>query len=451
MKKVADARPFLSVVAGLVLVMGLSSPLPAQAQFTDPAQATKEYILDPLAWIMKETIKQSITGSIVNWINSGFEGSPAFVTDIERNLGRLGDAVARDFFDELEDRTGVDLNSPFQEQVTDFLRTSYYRNTGESGFFNREGYTLHRIAERDDAFLRGDFSEGGWDAWFSVVTNSSNNPIGAILNTSDELATRVETFRVNRLRELSFGNGFLSWRGDCIEESGGTAEEQALADEEGCLRYDMRTPGIAIQSRLEQALNMSTGSLDIADEISEIVAALMLQLTKQVLGGSGLSGISQSSQGGGSSYSDRLISGTSTAAGLVANFSRSVDEQTESVTRFQMQWTSIKTAAQSAAAACSAEEGQEARAVVTQADAALAKASAALTELGSIRAGIDGLAAYTGTDLVNAVNELSNRFTRLLNSRTYPSAADISEAAAETSAGPNSLLSRMNALAQSCR
>src|SRR5262245_61869411 len=61
------------------------------------AETVKEYILDPLVTLLARTILQSLMRSVINWANNGFEGSPAFVTDLKNNLRNLGDYVAGAF------------------------------------------------------------------------------------------------------------------------------------------------------------------------------------------------------------------------------------------------------------------------------------------------------------------------------------------------------------------
>src|SRR5690606_32479796 len=83
---------------------------------------TLEYVLDTLAWQAANLAIESMTKSLVNWINSGFQGSPAFVTDLNNNLRGVGDAVANQFFNELAMAYGDIQLSPFQDKVLDAVR-----------------------------------------------------------------------------------------------------------------------------------------------------------------------------------------------------------------------------------------------------------------------------------------------------------------------------------------
>ena len=53
--------------------------------------------LQHAALIAARTAIQSVTRSTVNWIRSGFHGSPGFETNLGVNLQRLEDGVAMDF------------------------------------------------------------------------------------------------------------------------------------------------------------------------------------------------------------------------------------------------------------------------------------------------------------------------------------------------------------------
>ena len=57
----------------------------------------KEYVLDPIAWMVAKTMVQSMTNSTVAWINGGFNGSPAFIQDPEQFFMKLGDNIAGNF------------------------------------------------------------------------------------------------------------------------------------------------------------------------------------------------------------------------------------------------------------------------------------------------------------------------------------------------------------------
>ncbi|HEX2792309.1 MAG TPA: hypothetical protein VHO23_01155, partial [Candidatus Paceibacterota bacterium] len=236
--------------------------------------------------------------STVNWINSGFEGSPAFVTDLQRNLLRLGDTVTAHFVSEIAE--GI-IDSPYSEEISAAVRVGYYLSTGDTPFYVRYPYTLSNYSEDPAAFLGGDFSKGGYSALFSTIVNPQNNPYGAYDVALRELNTRLSATQGTRQQELNWGDGFMSFR-DCGSAAG---IEVQLAGSNDCFGASIKTPGSVIAPRINEALGLGEKSLVTADEIDEIVGALFQQLVGHVLGSGGLLGVTQQSDGGGRPFLDQ--------------------------------------------------------------------------------------------------------------------------------------------------
>jgi hypothetical protein len=428
-------------------------------------------VLNPLAWTVAKTAIQSLTKSTVNWINSGFDGSPAYVTDLNQNLRSLGDKVANDFFASLEDNTGVNVRTPFQDQVTQAVRNSYYRSTGS---FSRN-YNLNAHSSDPNAFISGDFTKGGFDAWFAVALNDDNNPIGSIFKTKSDLMGQVEAFHQNRLRELQWGNGFLSWRGDCaVTQNQQAAANDAmnapvepaansvpLSQEDKCAAYNIETPGSVLEHQLNITADSPLKQLELADSFNEIVAALMTQMVSKVLGGTGLAGISHPSSGGGSSFATQATDPTqynNTAATIVGGFVNQVSTSIKDVTTFKQNWSSILAAAQAAQSSlntCGDPDSQistTVQPVIDRANTAIKRADDSLTELAAIQASsANASSTPAGIDPTAAVSNTTDRYAALLSSGTLPTASEIAEAKSEaentSASSPLPLIVQMNQLA----
>lgn len=395
-------------------------------------QTTISQVLNGIAWTVAKTAIQSLTRSTVNWINSGFDGSPAFITDLNQNLQSLSDAVADDFFSALERNVGVDVRSPFQDQITQLLRDNYYRST--AGFYGG-GYNLNSYSDNPDAFLNGQFGYGGFDAWFATLSNDQNNPLGAYHALQGQLYSSVENARVNRLNELNWGNGFLSWRGDCTaaEHADGTinggSDPVSLGKTDKCLQYDIKTPGSVIESTLGITATSPLRQLELADSINEIVGALATQLVGQMLGGNGLSGVSQPSAGGGTSSLTRATDPSqylANGSSLATAFIQTVATAQSDTSTYQSNWQKIQTAAQQ----CNNGETL-AETTLTTANAALAKAATATSALTSISAKIT--AAQSSTNSASSLNTISSEYQSLISSGTLLSYQDISNAQTQAS------------------
>lgn len=94
MKKIST-----QIIAILVLFTVVFSPFAARkanAQWlvADPSLIVKDYGLDSVAWILANLVIERMSASTVNWINSGFKGSPAYVTDPAGYYKDLGNKIA---------------------------------------------------------------------------------------------------------------------------------------------------------------------------------------------------------------------------------------------------------------------------------------------------------------------------------------------------------------------
>lgn len=435
--------------------------------------------LDSLAWTIGKVAVQSITRSTVNWINSGFNGSPAFVTDLQQNLNVLSDTVANNFFQQLNTATvgatGFNLTSPFQDQVTQQLRANYYKETGS--LLGGNQYNLSNYSSNPQAFLNGNFSQGGFNAFFSANSNPANNPFGAYLLASNALWSQIDAATAQRKSELDWGKGFLSWRGNCtpakqqgtpttqqqesneiagLDSAGlpaGSVTSTNLAQTDACAGSPVKTPGSVVESQLEGVLGSGVQQLDLADSMNEIVSALFGQLVNQVLGSGGLSGVSQPASGGGSSYLSQATSPTqysSQFSSLASGVTQNISNDLTTLQTYQANWQKILDAANAAQKACGTKSSIAA--VVTQATAGVAKANTALQQETALSKSIQSTAANTTdpTQITTAITQ----YQSFLGAGTTPSATDEAYAAAQSAdtgtATPPSLYTQMVQAQTSC-
>jgi len=489
-----NLRPTSLLQKALTLVLALTLVVPAGVSFApSPAHATgyptfdaanlvqnifsavkssalvtKEYVLDTLAYQVGEVARQSIIRSLINWINSGFQGSPAFVTDLKRNLRGVEDAVARRFFTELASQDITD--SPAQDRVISLARIGYFLTTSPESFYERYPNTLTQISPDARAFLDGDFSQGGFDAWFSAVLVPQNNPYGMQELINQDLERLTSEARDGRLQELTWNRGFLSWRGECIQQETQGEEEYLPGDalpadfsvdltgEDACTEFEIETPGAVIVEQLNKTLGTNIDKLVSADEMNEIIGALLNQLVGHVLGtnGGGFRSASRPSSGGGSSIVDQSTDPNQaggSGARIRQDFITTIAEQKRYITDFQTAWTKIRTAAETALSRCGTSGTPNPEGVAKRATAMLTKAASALTEIEDISSDISAIDTAAG-DPTSALLELTNRYQTLLSSGTLPTPDEIAEAQAESQdtedAEPGSLYTQLTKQASSC-
>ncbi|KND47994.1 MAG: hypothetical protein AB201_00105 [Parcubacteria bacterium C7867-006] len=271
-------------------------PQKTNAQYVDVSNAFKEYVGDPLAYFAANIALKKISAQTVNWINSGFKGNPGYLTDPTQFFLDIGDNVASDFL------SGPKMNmlcSPFNAQVRLALVKNYISQ--DEGNYS---CTLSTLKNNYDQFI-GDFSQGGWDGWFELTQNQSNNPYGAYLQAQISLSKELGIENNKYLKQLEQGKGFLSFQ-KCkassvlsqsdINSLGAAGAKYKVGD---CWNndYEVVTPGTVIENQINGVLGSGENRIIAADEIDEIVGALLNQLIGRVIGGgTGLLGASQSSQ-----------------------------------------------------------------------------------------------------------------------------------------------------------
>lgn len=251
-------------------------------------------VLDGIAWSLAKSVLSQMTSSMVNWVNSGFQGSPAFITDFKGFVSEIAD---KQFGQYLEELGGVFsfICAPFKLDVRLALAVTYdYQRVNGQTPGKSKSCTLSGAIENVDKFIDGteNFVEtGGWTSFFAVTQNpKSLTPLGGIISAQAEMDARIVNARGEELKLLDYGSGFLSSK-VCEAVGGATAS----STRKNC---NITTPGKVINEALTFQTSTGPQSLVSADEINELVSALFAQITQQALtGAGGLLGLT-----GGSGY-----------------------------------------------------------------------------------------------------------------------------------------------------
>lgn len=423
--------------------------------------------LDTLAWTVGKIAIQMMTKSVVNWINSGFNGAPSFVTNLSGFMTQVADVAAGNFIKQLSSNSA--LKSPFQSQVAANTSHYYAQSSTASGFFASIKYTLNKITSNDSAFLAGNFSQGGWSAWYATTQQPQNNPFGAQMIADAQLRAQIAAKQGTQSAQLGWAQGFLSWCGNATgggggANQGGTCKTDddcagALACINGSCAVDtslenpaqtctnkdgstgtIQTPGSVISAQLNKTLGLSGDSLVTADEFNEIIGALLSQLVSQVLGGMGLSGVASVSSGG-SGYIDKAADPNQITQGQQQEqqggaLITSINSESAALNQYQTDWQSILNEAQATKAQLdqcdSSDTGDETTVanIIAQAQTALAKGSLAIAALQNISNEATQAIAGVGSGLpdsskLKSITEVSTEFQAFIGSPTTPSATEI--------------------------
>lgn len=184
--------------------------------------------LKSIGRMMIKMLLQKITLSTVEWINSGYDGSPMFV---EEPLTFFGDIAKNEIL-----QFGIEIGNP---DLYPFGK-AFMQNQAmavKNKFADNAQYSLNELIQNTTPEYSAttfslDFSQGGWGAWDALTQVPANNPLGFNLMASNELQKRLEGTSqsvANTIRDgLREAGGYLGSE-RCVDPSGVTREEHEEA------------------------------------------------------------------------------------------------------------------------------------------------------------------------------------------------------------------------------
>ncbi len=468
--------------------IAVSTGITATAETQDRA---KEDIFDAIAWAVAKTVVQSMTRSIVNWINSGYQGEPAFSQDLTRDLRQVGDGITGLFLSNISKQLQEGkILSPFAADMAQLTVSAYYLATSDDDLLaQRLKYTLLGYTQNSVNYMRGNLPPRGLQDWHSMIFQCGNDPVCASFTTQAHLVNQIDAEAQKFLADFNNGRGFLSWKGECTDTAasaeGNAAYQQCVAENEAsdgppqdcfvyyelaganlsdadtCVAHDTLTPGSVVESALVEQFGSPLRQLELADSVNEIVGAAVTQLVGQVLGGSGLARASSPSAGGRGTPVNNATNPGTTGATLGAGFAQTVRTERENTDRFRTAWIDIRTIAIGARDACPAPAGaiglnraNEIQEAIRRADTAITRAETAISALDRVLAllqGIDG-SEISAAERASSSQRAYEIYQGLLSGNELVSGQEQIDATTQRSeaTGSNSLYLRMTAFENQC-
>jgi hypothetical protein len=212
---------FKKKIASFLLVLAITSSVFYQPLTVPRAQALAglggividvkrliRAIVDGIAMNMAQKMIDNIVNETVKWAGTGFEGGPAYATDSRQFILGTADGVIGDFI--LGSELGA-LCSPFRNTIQLSLRHQYGQPSRDGSQFQCR---LSDITGNVEEFFSGSFSRGGgWDTWFSVTQNPSNNPYDAYISAQIEMDSRLAGALSANREKLGWSEGFKDLAG----------------------------------------------------------------------------------------------------------------------------------------------------------------------------------------------------------------------------------------------
>jgi len=280
----------LSILAMGLLPLRASAIYVPTAVMVDVPFTTKEYGLDVAMKVAAGIAQDALLESIRNWIVSGFEGSPSFVTNPKGLLSRVQQETAGAFLDQLN-LPDVDTNlcAPFRAKIKFKVAKDAFELDQET--FNDDIDELKRKSECfiDTLVTSGDIeayyqdggfiTEGGFNPLLQGVFNPANDPLEAPDYVAGIQRARQAKEAANIKEEVALGLGFEGLK-ECATGKGELGVN--------CTYTLTKTPAKTIGAALEKTVFQSIDEIANADEISELITLAIKQLTMMALSNAGL-------------------------------------------------------------------------------------------------------------------------------------------------------------------
>jgi len=294
----------------------------------------RKSVLNHLATLFAKQILHQLTAEVVNWINSGFKGSPLFLSNPEGFFLDVADQTTGAFLDKskgplngLCNGSNIDLTIVLGIGQGGDNKKRYTCTLG-SIFNNVKNTTVNGKSLK--SYLNGDFSQGGWNGFIQLTQYPQNNASGAYLQSHSNLLALIDDKKESYNKQLAQGHGFLSSETctDVTTDDDGVVNVQKTSNYGGMYQtattstsYDpgsepsglkqghnctVTTPGSVIASKLTKNLDVPETELELANDVNSVISALMTQMVRQIMS-AGLSSASGNPSSGQSSITNQII------------------------------------------------------------------------------------------------------------------------------------------------
>jgi hypothetical protein len=269
-------------------------------------QFMREGCLDALAFFTAQSVLDKLSQDTLAWVNSGFtrfgqEGNSAFVGDLDGFFAGVSDQAYNRYITQIQQSgPGNPLNGvceAFQPGVVRSVSNRYFaENTQPSGVQPIPFSSSTEIAASGceqltssidtgtvEDFVSGDFKQGGWEAFEHTLANPNANPVSAYLEKNQQLKQRVRQASELEGEKLRRGNGYVSAVA-CPNGNLDPETQQCITGDGQRTEPVVKTPGSIVDKQLNRVVGSGQRQLELADEVNEVVAALVDQLIGKVTG-----------------------------------------------------------------------------------------------------------------------------------------------------------------------
>lgn len=234
--------------------------------------------LDVFGWTIAKLLMAALMEQIVNWVrDSGVDKGPLFITDWAFYLQNAADQAGGEFIEELKI---TQICQPFKRQIT-----TLFADAGSISnrvpISQRGACTVSDSLNSMGAFYN-DFS-GSWEMYNTLLTQPQNNYYGEYLIALDNMMAEQDITVTGAEKEAESALGFLGEK-ECesydIDIPGTDDDPGGTVTFEDC---SIISPGKSVETELSKVLETNLENFNIADELDEVLAAILGSILQNVI------------------------------------------------------------------------------------------------------------------------------------------------------------------------
>lgn len=259
----------------------------------------KECFVDGLAFELKEALIKGLIAGLTEYVNNGFNGSPAYVQDYQGYLAGQREQVFEDYLNNPDNFSVV--CSAWSADLRLALATDYTTSTGGrrvtqlsgtgTGVSNGLSSGPETCPLDNGGFFDGENTDY-WGEFLTRTTQTQGNAVTSYFDLEQTLQDNISARVEEKIDELQRNKGFFDVT-YCDDGSDYYRSLPGDVNTVGGQSCKVTTPGSVIEEQLNLALGSDIRRLEVADELNELFSALVGALLDQVFSSGGLFGASQ--------------------------------------------------------------------------------------------------------------------------------------------------------------
>ncbi len=246
--------------------------------------------IDGIAIQLAKNQLTAMTRDTMNWVTTGFGGSPYYPRDTDSFLNSLTNYAVQKEVNYFENQPNADAGLyPWgkdyaRSQVQSLRATTNPYDALKSDMSNylHDGYTVQNFST--------DFSAGGWNGWLGLTMHPQNNPLGFTEMASENLAN-TQARNANLTQQELLQNGGIFNQRKCVawskpdpsakgKNNGFTTTVTDPTQTAGstCTQYETVSPGSVILSKINTYVNSPELQLSLVRTMNDALNALFSAL-----------------------------------------------------------------------------------------------------------------------------------------------------------------------------